>query len=361
MSTLRLERIGDLEAARPEWSALAEASGNPFCTWEWMHTWWRHFGRGSELHALRAVREDGSTAAILPLYVALRGRRRHAHLLGDGLSGRNGLVAAPGDAIAAARLLRVAVGDHCHADLLSTSLRADERWDERLGGAEIWRVASPVVTIGGRSWDELLAAGSKNFRAQVRKFERRLERDHALGFRDADDDSRLDADIDLHFRLHEQRFADGSSDALTGGRDAFHREWMRLAFERGWLVLRFLELGGEPVASWYAFRFGGIEWSFQNGRDPASERESVGFVLLCHMIRESCGAGMAEFNLLTGDQGYKQRFTDTDPALARIVMAANPYGHAVVAGQRAKPHARVVRDRVRQARQLRTIGDLPTA
>ncbi len=37
---------GRLAALRGEWTALfdAAASPSPFLSWEWLHTWWRHFG-----------------------------------------------------------------------------------------------------------------------------------------------------------------------------------------------------------------------------------------------------------------------------------------------------------------------------
>jgi hypothetical protein len=61
----------------------------------------------------------------------------------------------------------------------------------------------------------------------------------------------------------------------------------------GWLQLWFLELDGTPRAAWYGFRFGQVESYHQSGRDPASARSSIGFVLLAHAIREALMRGFA--------------------------------------------------------------------
>ena len=47
-------------ALAPEWRILLAESGveNAFLTFEWMFTWWRHYGRGHKL-ALMVARADG--------------------------------------------------------------------------------------------------------------------------------------------------------------------------------------------------------------------------------------------------------------------------------------------------------------
>src|SRR5205807_1184245 len=70
MSSVTIEPIADLDAARADWTGLAEAAGSPFSTWEWADAWWRHFGDGRELLLHRCRAEDGRVAAILPLYLS---------------------------------------------------------------------------------------------------------------------------------------------------------------------------------------------------------------------------------------------------------------------------------------------------
>ena len=50
---LRVERA-DAERfhqSRAQWNRLVDAMARPstFCTWEWIHTWWTHFGEPYKL------------------------------------------------------------------------------------------------------------------------------------------------------------------------------------------------------------------------------------------------------------------------------------------------------------------------
>jgi len=45
---LELELVDSLDELRADWKTLADKSGNVFATWEFISTWWRHFGPGRE-------------------------------------------------------------------------------------------------------------------------------------------------------------------------------------------------------------------------------------------------------------------------------------------------------------------------
>ena len=73
------ERRRWVRAPYPPRDASARTTGSAFATSTFHRTWWEHYGRGRrpELSAVR--RDDGSLAAILPLY---RWRERpQAHTL----------------------------------------------------------------------------------------------------------------------------------------------------------------------------------------------------------------------------------------------------------------------------------------
>ena len=157
----------------------------------------------------------------------------------------------------------------------------------------------------------------------MRKRERALLRDHSVRYLLTEEPGRLEADMELLMRLHDARW-EGASRAFAGPRRAFHHDFARQALERGWLRLRILELDDRPVAASLGFRFGGVESNYQTGRDPGFSESSVGFVLLCHSIREALEDGMREWRFLLGDEPYKGRFADHDRGLERVVHAAEP-------------------------------------
>lgn len=334
MTELTLEPLDGLSAAREEWSALAERSGNLFATWEWADAWWSVYGRG-EL-ALTGCRDaTGALVAVLPLYASRRGPVRMLRFVGHGPADQLGPVCAPGDRQAVADALRRTLDSRRWDVMLAERLAPAEGWTGMLGGTVVHREDSPTLQIGGRSFDEFLASRSKNFREQVKRRARKLAREHPVEYRLSDAET-LDADLDALFRLHDARWSgtDEETSAFDSERQRFHRAFAHHALDRGWLRLWVLESDGEPVACWYGFRFAQIEWYYQSGRNPDWERQSVGFVLMAHTIRAAFDDGMHEYRLLRGGEGYKERFASDDPGIETMALARGPVGKAALAAVR---------------------------
>lgn len=336
---LRVERFDDLDDLREDWQRLAEAAGNIFGTWEWASAWWDELGRDHRLLVHACRRRDGSVAGILPLCSISKRAFTTVRFVGHGPADLLGPICAPADRPALAQALGAALDSIPERVdlLLAERLAAEEGWNALLGGTHVRREPSPVLRLDGMSWEELLAARSSNFRQQVRRRERKLVREHGLRYRLADDPERLEGDLDHLFRLHERRWAKGSQ-AFSRERWAFHRSFARSAQARGWLRLWLAEIGGEPVAAWYGFRFAGVEWYYQAGRDPSWEQASIGFVLLAHSIREACADGVREYRLLLGDEPYKARFSNGETCLETVAVPRTMAGRAAVRGAVASRH-----------------------
>jgi CelD/BcsL family acetyltransferase involved in cellulose biosynthesis len=331
-SDLRLERLPGLDSAEGDWEDLAERAENLFATREWLSTWWRHFGRG-ELLLLGSRRRDDTLTAILPLYRSRLGPARILRFLGHGPSDELGPICDPVDSPAVSEALRDALRDGSLGGwdvLLGEQLLRAKGWIELLGGVVAQQESSPVLRAAGRSFEELLASRSRNFRQQVRRRERKLLREHGLRYRLAEDPTRLNDDLTTLFELHAARWGEDGSTAFTPQRQAFHREFARLALERGWLRFWLAEVDGAPVAALYGFRFADSELYYQSGRDPAWDPYAVGFVLLAHSVRAALEDGASEYRLLRGGEDYKQRFADHDPGLATLVLARGPVRRSAV-------------------------------
>ena len=314
---LRIEPLFDLGDAAGEWDRLAQASGSPFATREWATAWWDAFGAGRRLMSFTCRRPDGRLAAILPLCAASGELRFVGHRDADVL----GPICAPPDRPAvAAALRRVLRESRTHYDVfVGDDLPVRAGWGTRIGAERRARTSSPVLHADG--WSAFLAARSANFRQQVRRRERRLDGELGLRFRLCDDPSRLDADLDTLFALHAARW--GEQRAFAGRTAAFHRTFAAAALRRGWLRLWIAELGGTPAAAWYGFRYGGVEWYYQAGRDPRFDRLAVGFVLLAHTIRAALDDGIREYRLLRGDEPYKARFANDDDPVETVALASD--------------------------------------
>ena len=292
-SGLRLEALESLDDLRDEWAELAQCSKNPFGTWEWLSTWWHHFGQGKSLAALACRSNGGRLVGILPLYRWSVRPICIARFLGHGVGDELGPVCHPSDRGAVARALRRLLDETPQRwdVFVGEQLPWSLDWSAIIGGKILRRESSPVLRWPGGGWDGFLASRSPNLRQQIRRKERNLRRYHDVCYRLADDPTRLSVDLDALFALHRARWGVAGG-AFLGANEAFHRDFAMLALGRGWLRLWFLELDGQPVAAWYGFRFAGAEFYYQSGRDPMWEGSSVGFVLLSHTIRDALDHGI---------------------------------------------------------------------
>jgi CelD/BcsL family acetyltransferase involved in cellulose biosynthesis len=322
-----------LPVVRDEWSLLAERCGSLFATPEWLLLWWDHFGAGRELLLSFERDADGRLDAILPFYVWRETPLRIIRAVGHGPGDELGPV---GDG---ARAALVRFASEQRFDLLACEqLPGVGTWSDALAaGVVVARTGSPVLDFEGRSWEALLAGRSRNFRDQVRRRARSLEREHDVRYRLVDGPDGLDPALDTFFRLHRQRFGDGSGFART---ETFQREFAAVAADRGWLRLWLLDVDGRAAAAWLGFRFAGAECYYQAGRDAAFDRQSVSFVLLAHTIREALSDGATEYRFLRGDEPYKYRFANADPGLESIVVARGVLGRAALAAARGYVSAR---------------------
>ena len=332
----RLERFTTLDEVADVYRELSERSQNLFASWEWASIWWRHFGGGRTLAVTVARETDGGRAvAIAPLYLFSRAPLRVLRFAGHGAGDWLGPICAPGGGRGGADALRATLAQTDDWDvLLAERMRCDDPAAGISAGSVLRRESFPILPFRGRTWDEILAERSANFRQQVRRRERRLAKSGKLEYRLCDDPDRLDADLDVLFDLHAAHWKRGESNAFSHARRSFHRDFARVALDRGWLRLWVMELDGRPVAAWYGFRRGNVEWYYQSGRDPAFDHDSVGFVLMCHTIRSAVDDGMDAYWFLRGDEPYKDRFAEEDPGLKTTAVAHGLRGRAAIVGAR---------------------------
>jgi CelD/BcsL family acetyltransferase involved in cellulose biosynthesis len=286
-STEWLTTERQLESTWAEWASLAEGAGNVFGTPEFVSVWWRHFGRGRRLSAVGCRSPEGRLIGLAPLYEFALGPITILRFIGHGAGDVLGPVCAPDDRQRVAGAVRNAVSARRGGSdlLLAERLPAEEGWSRWLGGRLVRHEPSPVLRIGDMTWDDFLSTRSRNFRQKLRRSERRLRAHGSYRVRLADDPGRLERDMKALIRLHNARWGASESQAFAGRRLAFHLDWAAQALAQGWLRLWVAEVRGSAIAAWYGFRFGGAEAYYQAGRDPSWERESVGFMLMCHSIQ----------------------------------------------------------------------------
>jgi CelD/BcsL family acetyltransferase involved in cellulose biosynthesis len=319
------EVLDSVEAVEPtvvDWDRLAAAANLPYCAPAWGLAWFSHAAPEGAVLRVVAVREDDRMVGLGPFYAApWRAGLWTWSLLGTEIASRIEPLAAPGarDAVAGALAEAIATGRPAPARVDLNGLPADSPWAEALKGAWPGRrpfhyreppTPAPVVPLEGGDLDGWLGTRSSNFRQQMRRSRRKLEKD-GFAFRTATTPEEVDRDLAAFQRLHNARWDDrGGSAALTPGTDRMLAEAARRLLPERRFQLISLERDGQVVNS-QLFLAAGNEISYWNGGfddDFASYKPSI--VGLVEAVRSSLDQGYERFDLGPGAQEYKNRFTD---------------------------------------------------
>lgn len=331
---LHAERVRSVAEIHEEWSELALRARNIFATPEWATVWCAHFLHGRTLELITLRDTAGRLVAVLPMYALAEKPLRVVRMLGHGPGEDLGPVCDPVDRVRVARALpHVLANSGAHA-LLADQVSGRTGWSGLTGARVLRTEGSPVARFGPGGWDAFIAARSRRLRKELRRNERILATQHSLRIRLAGPDE-IDRDLETMFALHDARWRVGAS-RFTAQR-AFHRDFAAVARERGWLRVWTLEADGRPRAAAYGFRYAGVEFDYQGGRDPDWQGPSTGLVLQGHQMHAASEDGISEYRLCRGDAWYKRRFATDDPGLETLVVARGPAAAAVAAAGAALP------------------------
>jgi CelD/BcsL family acetyltransferase involved in cellulose biosynthesis len=320
-------------ALRDEWTELLASSRSDtlFLTWEWLHTWWIHFGQGKRLFIV-TVRSQSQLVAIAPMTVRRTLIGPVLEFAGTGTIGSDYLdvilrrtcerealdalstfLAGTGTSMRLPRVRKTSAA----AILLGRTL-AERGW-ERL---EVPTEVCPFIDLSGCSWDDYLKTLGPSHRYNFKRRLRNLHRDFDVRLQYAQcDDERQEAlrhVVDLHLKRWESR---GGSDAFDNRTLlAFHDDLSRHALDKGWLRLAVLTLDGKPAAAFYSFRYRNTFHFYQSGFDPAFVSHSVGLIMMGLTIQDAIAEGAAEYDLLHGDETYKFLWARSVHLLVRLEL-----------------------------------------
>jgi len=300
----------------PAWGALMAKDPNAsiFTTPEWHRLWWEEFSVGKDLFVLTMTRDD-EIVAIVPLYRKEDAGRKVLRFVGGiDLTDYLGPICAAED--------RLDVADALVDWLLSTDVEWDE-FDahnmpvpfgfaeflvERADHAELsfaldQEETSAILKLPS-DWDSYLASLNSKERHELKRKQRRIEREHPDAAVRASTPETLDADLEVFVDMHR------GTDGLKGHfmrRDiaTFFERVARAFSELGWLRLDFLEIGGTAIATTFGFEHGNTLYLYNSAFEPEAKRLSPGLILVAALIQEAVKKGTETFDLLRGRERYK--------------------------------------------------------
>jgi CelD/BcsL family acetyltransferase involved in cellulose biosynthesis len=312
-----------LTAFKPEWDELA--GDNPFLSWDWADTWWRHYetpqmklftlavrDEANQLVGLapwklrqtltrgRVVRFIGSNEVCGDRLTILTRPDRRANVL---QAIAEWLATDAGNAWDLLELTGVEESNHSIAEFatMMTDRGHQTHFREDLN---CWKI--PLA----KTWEEYLANLSRGRRNKTRRLlKRTLDTGKACQrsvISPADFQLGYGVLVDLH---QKRRNMLGEPGCFASDRyHAFHQEFAQRLLARGKLRLVWVEFEGQPAAVEYSMLGEGTIYNYQSGFDPAFADEHPGWLNLVTTLRWAIAAGYHTFDMLRGDESYKASF-----------------------------------------------------
>src|SRR5438132_5442126 len=320
-----LEEFGALSE---RWNDLLRqcASDNIFLTWEWLFTWAKHYLGENQLWIILVYKGNNQLVGIAPFYIQrvtkyAIGRFREMKFLGTEEVSSLYL-----DIIVPKKYKKETLSQvyrHLHGDastlwdiLTLSEVPAESLTLERLCGLihedgkvlEITGMTGcPVIKLSSRL-DDFMQGISRNERYNLHRKQKRLEQAGHVTYDWASSIQDVEKRMEEFISLHQMRWNQKGNGGAFGRQRfmSFHREVARVFAEKGWVLLDFLLLDGEPLAGIYGYSYNGRYSFYLPGFNPAILPEaSPGILLLFHCIKEAIREGNKIFDLLRGTTDYK--------------------------------------------------------
>lgn len=329
MTTVEIvEDLSTAEALAPTWDELAVACSLPLCAPGWMLSWWKHVAPPRTVLRILAVRDGPQLLALAPWFLHTdEDKRADMRFLGAELSDRVDILCRPGREREAAQALRRALGTATpHPDLIAfEAVSLNSPWPHLLasglqGHMRFSRYRNsvypaPVTMLAADTPEAWLAERSSNFRGQMGRLRRRLERKGG-SVRHISDPAETQIALSALLALHAGRWEGrGESKLLGPGVEQLIREAaVALGPER--LRLWAVEVEGKLI-SVQLFLAAGGEIKYWNGgwsEEHADLKPSMLTILAA--LQDGIVRGERRLDLGAGTHAYKLRFASDQDALS---------------------------------------------
>ena len=348
----KVNQISDFQALKPVWNQLLKNNllgNNVFLTWEWLSTWWKHFGAGKKLLIL-TVEDQGAILGVAPLmfseykapafghirkielvaardsdysnFISLRENEAIVNSIVDYL--KNNI---PGwDWIelkeipeSAAKLNLVNIFSHDFSDL-TLKMKACN--------------FCPYVVLPG-SINLLMEKLSRKMRQNLTRRLKEMRKDYRVELKRYDEAGySVKQAMTFLTSLNKARWsAQGMPGSFNEKYDDFRNFQIDAAerfAEKGWLGLYFLMANDEPISVEYTFEYGGKVYAYLSGFDPGYSKYSVGNLIVMLLLERLIKNGFGEYDMLRGNEPYKFAWTNTyrqnfEIRLVRRTLLGNYY------------------------------------
>ena len=331
---------GGFAALAAEWNKLVKRTrtNNFFSTYEWQTTWWQYLGEG-ELWIVAFRRpETQALVGIVPLYLVTntKGKRtgkRQLNLVGCiEVSDYLDIIAIKGceqqvyenllEWLQSPQAPGWDILDLCNLPEDSLTYQALPPLFEQTGlTVDVFQEdVAPQFRLPLHYETYLQELVDKKQRHEIRRKQRRAEREAKIDFYIVDKRQNLVAEVDDFIAL-QQASREDKAQFMTPEMRRFFSGMAQCMLDAGYLRLCFMTINGEKAAALLAFEYDRKFLLYNSGYDPdAHSQLSPGWVLLAYSIQYAIAAGCQLFDFMQGNEEYKYRFGSQDYKVMRVVV-----------------------------------------
>lgn len=349
MNVVEITKTDDLMRLVPVWNKALQSSGsgNVHSTFEWLSTWWKHFGQDKKLLVI-LVKESDRVVGIAPLMIEsiprIRGLMPHRTIrfLGEGPSDYADFI-INGDRGQVIGLIL----DHLQ--------KISNRWDEidlaeiredspnvaTLMDEALERNLKPQIIPGVNScylpldqdWGTYFSSLGKRHKAAINRTIRKATREKGdLEFVRKHPSEDLDYLMNKIGEIHRQRSQVKGRNSLFETKEAFVREIVSSFAEQGQTDLSILKIGGKVAAYSLGFDYQKVVYIWNVAFDPAYKSFAPGLLTFRFLIEDCMNNGYQEFDFMRGEEPYKEEWTKLTRRNYRITMTNPAFRSRVLRG-----------------------------
>ncbi|MGA2682160.1 MAG: GNAT family N-acetyltransferase [Candidatus Bathyarchaeia archaeon] len=325
MAILEFQRIDEINDFEREWNQLLAQSldNNPFLTYEWLTTWWKHFGEGRELKLFTAESQGAVSLVIPVMYTRSKvfgSRRCKVEFVASGDSDYQGFLVTNFQKAARTvnELLESIIEDSNDADRVIFGEVPEDSFTARLlegvsgegfGASHSTASSCPYVSLPS-NYDGYRQTLGSNMRRKLKVWEKQASKDYRVEFIRYDKIGTVKEAMKIFFELHQKRqMAKGNCGVFhDSDKRSFHMDIANAFAEKGWLGLFFLTFNDRPVSAIYSFEYNAKLYAYLCGFDPEYARYRPGHLAFANLIKYGVGKKLKELDFLRGDEEYKSRW-----------------------------------------------------
>lgn len=320
------------------WNRLVSRSVTnvPFLRHEFQYSWWKSLGGGEwgsgELWIATGLNRGGDLLGVAPFFRTISNKDPILMFIGSKeISDYLDLIITPDSLQDFIYCLFLELGRLPRSVWTKIDLYNLPEWSPtseaicRIAAQQGWTVEQerlqpcPIVLFSG-DWEAYLGQLKKKQRHELRRKIRRAEaHEQGVSFRLITSEEELQDGI---IRLMElMAYDQKKAQFLTSKMRSHLSHMITQAFENGWLMLAFLEFGGEPIAAYLNFDYLNHLWIYNSGINPNYFELSPGWVLMGYIIQWAIENGQYGIDFLRGDEGYKYQLGAENRFVHRLVLS----------------------------------------